>query len=213
MWLNSWQVVKLLEHLENWQCLCLPCCGGGTIPFHHVMCRQCPALVSFPQFSDWKQLLPLLPYSLQVKFVGLKIQIFWLLQLKTDLIKQIFSILNNELVPLETFHCIPTQWVPGPQPVPVQLSRDSSSFLTHWRPLSPGHLCPVRRESWSHLLPAEAAKPGPPSSHVSHLYELEKATKPQRNWTTWHLKFLLAGTAKHWKKKKEFTHYLAVARL
>lgn len=167
-----------------------------------MTCRQCPALVSFPQFSDWKQLSSPLPYSLQVRFVGLKIQILWLLQLKIDLIKQIFSILNNELVPLETFHCIPHNECLDPSQSWSSFPETPPLLLTHWRPLSPEHLCPVRRESWSHLLPAEAAKPGPLSSHISHLYELEKATKPHRNWTTWHLKFLLAGTAKHWKKKK-----------
>ena len=52
MWLNSRQVVKLLEHLENWQCLRLSCCGGSTSPLspHDVQTVFC--IVSFPQFSD-----------------------------------------------------------------------------------------------------------------------------------------------------------------
>ena len=127
----------------------------------------------FPQFSDWKQLSPPLLYSLQVRFVGLKIQILWLLQLKNDLIKQIFSILNNELVPLETFHCIPHNECLDPSQSWSSFPETPPLLLTHWRPLSPGHLCPVRRESWSHLLPAEAATAGPLQPHLPSVWARE----------------------------------------
>ena len=78
---------------------------------HHLLLSFPLLLICLPLLLLFHLLLSLpvspLLYSLQVRFVGLKIQILWLLQLKNDLIKQIFSILNNELVPLETFHCIP----------------------------------------------------------------------------------------------------------
>ena len=81
-----------------------------------------------------------------------------------------------------------------------------SLVLTCCRQLSPGHLCPVGRESYKVTAPCRSCKPWSSPSWGPHRASCRRP-RNQGHGTAWTLRFLPAGTAKHCERH-EFTHYL-----